>query len=374
MKPKPRRLLYVFEYAQNGGEFEPFFREMEKRLAADGIESFGMSGLFREYGPGSSFKRVANLLYMYALFPFRLARTGAGLVLVRTTPPLMQMVCAIWAGLMRRKTALWLMDYHPVFGMRESKNPVARKIWGALGRIDKMLLSKYAMIICLDRAMQNLVLERCPSAKTCVIPTWKLQETERLNLEARGPFEPLRLLYSGNLGAGHSLEAYGRLLGLLREKVGKVEISYCGNAKAAIAKFEKLAENCGVSFKNYSRVDDYRDMGGLYRDNGIHYGVALLNDSLQGVVSPSKFGGYISFGLPLLYLGPKHTNAWSVCQDFGAGVSWSRGEDMEAVAARLADPRVQQKCAAATEAADRHFSSLQAENAARELIKLLPRG
>jgi hypothetical protein len=257
--------------------------------------------------------------------------------------------------------------------MRESRNALARTVWRMLGAADKFFLAKYDMIICLDKAMQNLVLERCPSAKTCVIPTWRLQKTEHFNLGKKGPFETLRLLYSGNLGTGHSLEAYGELLKILRLKLDKVEISYCGNSAAAIEKFSKLAESCGVSFRHYRRVENYGDMGKLYKENGIHYGVTLLNDSLNGVVSPSKFNGYISFGLPLLYLGPKFTNAWDVCENLGAGLAWSSGDDMEKTAEKLCDSQIQRQCAAATSAANLRFTAALAGDVAEELLKALPR-
>ena len=45
-----------------------------------------------------------------------------------------------------------------------------------------------------------------------------------------------------------------------------------------------------------------------------------MRQDLVGCLSPSKFVSYLEAGIPLLYVGPEQTNAWSICTEFDAGV------------------------------------------------------
>ncbi len=379
MNKRKFSILLAFEYVHKKNHasilgFEPEYDQVAQALLKNKpvgteIKLHGADGIFKKYVPGKSPRRIANLLWMAAVCPFKILSTRADLIFVKTTPPLIQIPYIFWGKLLRRKVVLWLMDYHPVFEQRQCKGAV-QKIAAPLSWVDKQFLNWYDKIICLDKAMQDLILRRCPSAKTCVYPTWNNGKARHLDLAQHDGLNPLRLLYSGNLGSGHSLEFLKRLLVLVREKTS-VELSYCGNSKNTIAKFEVLAQKCGAIFRNYPRVEKFEELGELYAREKIHYGIVLLNDSLQGIVSPSKFGGYISFGLPILNLGPRDTNADKVCREFHAGLSWSNGDDMLPIATQLADPQVQRACAAATQEASEFFSVKQAENTANVLLEVL---
>lgn len=378
-KSKSPSILLVFEFIirkdKRGNLYnDPEFDKVEKclkKLSPD-VKIAKAGGIIKSHAQGHSLKRFINLLWMMFACPFEILRSGSDLIFVKTTPPTIQIYYGFWGKLFGRKTVLWMMDYHPVIGTRQPENFLAKHIWNFLSWLDKKALRKYDMIICLDAAMESVVLSRYPEATTCTIPTWSLEETEYLDLSVKGDkIETLKLLYSGSLSMGHTFDALENVLNALVKKGQKVEISYCGSYQSQADRFDALAKKCGVGFRKFPRVENYQDLGKMYKENEINYGVAILDENLYGLVSPSKFGGYISFGLPLFYLGSKDTNACNVCDKFGAGISFSPGADVGAVSDRLMSADEHRKCVSAVPAAKKYFSSDLADDVAKELLKLL---
>lgn len=70
-----------------------------------------------------------------------------------------------------------------------------------------------------------------------------------------------------------------------------------------------------------------------------------MDDRLAGVLSPSKFSGYLSFGLPILNIGPSGTNADYACSNFKAGVSLNAVSEIYGVAELLLNAETQPRLA-----------------------------
>ena len=62
-------------------------------------------------------------------------------------------------------------------------------------------------------------------------------------------------------------------------------------------------------------------------------------------MSPSKFSGYLSFGLPILNIGPSGTNADYACSNFKAGVSLNEVSEIYGVAELLLNAETQPRLA-----------------------------
>ena len=376
---KPIRFLYVFEFAKSDlASSDPLggalFEEIKRQCAAN-VEVRTASGLFCRYTPdGTHFQRLINFFYMHLLAPVWILLSRADIVVVRTTPPMIQMTYAFWCRLFGRKQILWLMDYHPVFGARTApEGSLSKKIWGLLAYLDKKLLKCNALIVCLDQAMRTLINQRAPGTPTLVYPTWNLQEVSLLDLAKSADYgaqNPLRLLYSGNLGAAHPLGLLKSLLKALAKKI-PVQLCYCGNDENAGRAFGGLCKETGANLECLPRVKDYAQMGAFYKEHGFDYGIVLLGDSYKGLVSPSKFSGYSSFGLPVLYLGPEGTNAWLACAHCGAGIAITNAADIEPAVEKLIDVRTQCACAQKCAQARAPFGPLVPKRLARALLENL---
>lgn len=371
-----KTILYVFEFADDAGaplreKSDALWGLVQARLESlnPGIRAETAGGIFRRAGGnGFAFKRVCNFFYMHLSSAFRILFSRADAVFVRTTPPLIQLSYAFWCGVFRRKKILWLMDYHPVFGVRTTpKKSLANRVWRVLDSVDRLLLKKFDLVVCLDEAMRELVKERAPNVETAVCPTFSLKAVEWLDLRKEPrPGEPLRLLYSGNLGKSHSVGRLEELLKLLADGRG-VEFSYCGASGAAADVFARMCSRCGAKFKRHAFVENYGELGEFYKREGFDFGVVLLNDELKGVVSPSKFSGYSAFGLPIIYIGPRGTNADIACRKFGAGLSADSDAGLVELAEAALRPDIRNACASATKRAAEYFSP----NAANALAEIL---
>jgi hypothetical protein len=121
------------------------------------------------------------------------------------------------------------------------------------------------------------------------------------------------------------------------------------------------------------RVPAFADLRGVYERFRIDAGIVLLSEKSAGLVSPSKFSGYISFGLPLIYLGPSGTNAEIVCTRFNGGY-WlapdAGSAETDLVAAGLTDSRKMAAAAAGAAAAASYFAGFGGRSLA---VLLAPR-
>lgn len=325
-----RKFLYVFEFSNNKNDvlqkdnlWNAVWKCLEERDSIrDKVKFKSVHGIFRStHKNGMSIVRFVNFIWMHISSFFQLLVFRPDFVFVRTSPPLIQITYLIFGRVFRAKTYVWLMDYHPLVVLRiVPKWSLRYLIFALLDKIDKFALKYAEAIICLDNEMEDLIKKRAPFVRTFVCPTFSLDKVEWLDLsKERKCIEDISFLYSGNLGVAHDTSTLSKILSLLSTKV-KVVFSYCGDSDIIRKRFEKICETAKVEFRQFPRVESYRSLGAFYKDNKFDYGVILLRKDFAGIVSPSKFSGYTSFGLPVIYIGPSRTNAGMVCTKFNAGI------------------------------------------------------
>ena len=115
-----------------------------------------------------------------------------------------------------------------------------------------------------------------------------------------------------------------------------VELIVVGGSEGSAGRFRRLGEQVGIRIVFRPRVPRFEQLQDVYNEFRVDLGVVLLSEESMGVVSPSKFSGYIDFGLPLLYVGPPETNAAEVCVRFGGGF-WLPSGSAPAARAEVAE-------------------------------------
>lgn len=375
------KLLYVYEYADDvstltSGDFlwrktRDSLDHIAKNNNSD-IQIYSACGILRKHvDGGTSWRRLVNFFWMHFVAFFKLLILRPDYIFVRTTPPLIQLPYIFWGKIFGAKIYLWLMDYHPVFGVRTTKKYSLKNfIWRFFDKIDRALLSWVSKVVCLDNAMSDLIEQRTNGKiATFICPTFSPQKGIFFDLAKRqDKVNELSLLYSGNLGRAHNTDLLEKLLRKLSEFV-KVKLAFCGKSKDAIVRLSELAQRNNIEFNAYPFVENYSDLGTFYKDNGFDYGIVLLNHELQGVVSPSKFSGYSSFGLPIIYIGPQGTNADILCKKFFAGVSVSSDSSINECVEYILQPTTQAILARNTMLSIDYFSSQAGECLAEFLYK-----
>ena len=137
--------------------------------------------------------------------------------------------------------------------------------------------------------------------------------------------EALRLAYLGNLGRAHDVPMLAEFLQACTTEVD-VEIAFIGTAESCIAPLRRLStsttHNLGIELHPPVAFAKLRE---TLEPMKFDYGIVSFDEKFRGLLSPSKFSGYLAASLPIVYLGPSGTNAAMVCERFGAGFRLDRG-------------------------------------------------
>jgi hypothetical protein len=323
---------------------------------------FLISGILKKYRNGGlRISRLLNYLIVYTKIAVCFFSQRPDIVIVDTTPPLIQ----LWVTLLSRPfstpTYIWLMDYHPelearFFASVHGLNWIA----GILRGFDRRVMEKAKGVITLDCAMSRMVKDRCPLMDIIIHPTWSKQ--------SEGVYQPvtlnrddseLRLVYVGNLGAAHNLLDLENILAKIISKT-KIKLLIIGGNDAGLRRWKTMSSALGVSVCHYNRLE-WQELRRTIDNFQPNYGIILLDASKAGLLSPSKFITYLQLGIPILYLGPQGTNADLACRDFGAGISATRQEilsNYDSVVQEITDMPQQQKLQGNTRNAFLYFNSM----------------
>jgi hypothetical protein len=125
--------------------------------------------------------------------------------------------------------------------------PILLKIAEIFAYWERRALRYFRLIVVLDEAMEELVLQKCESLKTIIHPTWGMTVRAGSEQAKRAPVAckegELRLAYVGNFGRGHLWKMMAKVI----EQVSlgkKTRIIAIGIPDAARASFENLAQVC----------------------------------------------------------------------------------------------------------------------------------
>ena len=315
----PAWFIYEYGLRQDDWMMSSLITALSKRFPE--IKPTYIHGLFREYKPGGlGPSRIINLFWVYISFFFRLLCSKPRFIIVRTTPPCVHLWVVFWAKLFGVPVICWLMDYHPEIEARAFDKRGFKGLATFLRAIDLRLMRQFIVVVTLDEAMAVSVRKNCGSIPLIVHPTWTLSSPgsfSKPKYRIGRNDDSLTLAYSGNLGAAHKVQTFKKLLTeLLKRK--KVKLHTIGTGTTGEQLLQAICLECGASVFHHPRIK-FEALGVLYDKLEVDLGVVILSEQYTGLVSPSKFVGYISFGVPVLYFGAKSTNTSDICYRFRAG-------------------------------------------------------
>jgi hypothetical protein len=369
---RPLRIVFVYEYARPDSDW--MLTSLVQSLYArwPSLKASYVHGLFTTYRPGGFHPtRLINFLWVNCWIAIRLLFSRPDLVLVRTAPPGVQLWTVWWAQFRGIPVFCWLMDCHPEMEARQLEARGYPSIARLLRHLDERLMPRFAAIITLDSAMAAFARKLAPKVEIIVHPTWGgLTKGAFVPVSYRPGRKggPLHLAYSGNLGAAHDLSTFTALLEkLLVSRPAKLFV--IGASSEGMARFQRIGKKLGLSIEGYPRVP-FIELRLLYEKWEIDLGVVLLSDASAGLVSPSKFSGYINFGIPLVYVGPPDTNTAEVCERFNGGLRIPNGASAEQVGAlseAILDPTRLAAAAHGAKDASAYFSGFDGDSLAESL-------
>ena len=256
-------------------------------------------------------------------------------VICLTTPPFIELLGALHKRLYpQTRLVLWSMDCYPEAAERAGVIKPGGVISRLLRGLNRRTMRRLDHIVCLDDAMRSLMQARCSSnrdgglarssrATISVVPNWEPLDAFPASPAARprNPRQPIRIVYSGNMGHGHCFDTVIEAAERLRDET--VEFLFTGGgAKASEieqAVDQRRLEN--VQLFGYVSTAKLRDL-----QKSADCALITLRENIAGVVSPSKLHASLAMGLPILYVGPGGSNVDTAIGKHDCGVSLRNGD------------------------------------------------
>jgi glycosyltransferase involved in cell wall biosynthesis len=370
-------VAFIFEFGAPGGDWneDSLISALTQRLPE--LRARRVHGVFNTYRPGGlQTRRLINFLAVYARVFFLVLGGKPDAILVRSTPPGIQLWVAWLARWRKTPVIYWLMDSHPELEARA----LERRGWNRLARVlrqaDTRALRSMTTIVTLDESMAELVRAAAPAVRLIVHPTWGVSDENAYDPIAYIPGSEdgvRRFAYAGNLGAAHDPATFIRVLSAMGAQ-GRVELHVIGAPESAKVRLQPLAD-AGVEVRYHPRVP-FNELKEVFQRLRLDIGVVILDEASAGLLSPSKFSAYLKFGLPVLYIGPEKTNTDLICTRFGGGWRLPNGAgtgDIATTVLRIWDGPAWRAVRKNLEQAARYFGTFNEHSLAESLVPCLKR-
>jgi len=211
---------------------------------------------------------------------------------------------------------------------------------GVLRRLAVWSLQHVERTIVIGRCMERyLHSQGIPSGKLKLIPNWTdgshiqpVNRQENWFLEKHGLDRRFVVMYSGNFGLVHECET---ITAMVRSARSEQKIRFCFIGKGCHR--EGLAELARTEGWNHVLFLPHqeREMMRLVLPGGDVHLVSLRAD-MAGLSVPSKLYGIMAAGRPIIFIGPRESEAGAVIREADCGYVIAPGSGDEALEALLA--------------------------------------
>ncbi len=287
-------------------------------------------------GKRSLFHRAADYASFYAgcaATLLRLRRVGLPIdaYLVLTTPPLIAAAPQLVSLGRRTPVVTLVQDLYPDVAVALGAikpNSIVQRTWEQATRLS---LAYSTRVVALSNAMAgHIVAHGVPPDRIDVIPNWALSELEapprptlggRARLEY-GLGERFVVMYSGNLGAGHSFDTVLAAARRLRER-SDIVFAIVGEGMRK-AEVEQTVKNEGLDNVKLFPLAARSDLAESLAAGDLH--LVTMRDGLEGLIVPSKFYGVLAAARPTLFIGPRGDGIAQTLNEVKCGVARENGD------------------------------------------------
>lgn len=278
------------------------------------------------YNRSSSFMRLLTWIICTLNISFLLLWRYRGYkVLYYSNPPMSYFNALVFSNVF----GLVVFDTYPdslkLIGI--SENSFLYRIWA---RINRLLFNRAAQIVTLSNGMKKELLKYAAAERIKVVPVWSASENFRPIKKIQNMFlaehnwqDKFIILYSGNMGFGHSLEV---LIDVAEALSKKKDILFLfigeGAKKKVLQQMSKDKNLDNVEFLTWQSAE-VLPFSLASADIAV---VALEPDATNASV-PSKTFNYMAVGAPLLAIGNPGSELEKMIQTYGVGY-YAKGGDV----------------------------------------------
>lgn len=284
-------------------------------------------------GPIHRLKLLRQLWFYVAVVPLLFLRRRPALLIQQTNPPLGVVLGAIAARLWRRPQVIIAMDLYPeVLFAAQAVRP-GSALARILGAVFCWSYRSAARVISLGPVMTDRLIKKdIDPGKIAVIPNWSTGSDGIVRGAANrlanewGLSRKFVVLYSGNLGIGHEFETFLTGFKQAAESIPDLFLVIIGKGSRLAeckATVTSLGLDSRVRYSDFVAADRMPESIGL-----ADVALVTLREGFEGVIVPSKFYGYLSRAVPVLYVGPRSDVSITI-EDTGCGRVAANGKPEE---------------------------------------------
>lgn len=288
-----------------------------------------------QLGKKTILRRCLDYASFYVMALWRTLRLPRQDVIISlTTPPFIA-----WSAILhkmlhpRTRVVLWSMDCYPEAAERSGKlnpNGFASRL---MRRMNRAMFRRLDHVISLDTAMQELLASQYTPRQGgpgfSVIPNWEdaaffpndQSPPAWPQIEALGLKDKFIILYTGNMGFGHSFDTVLDAAEILRDE--PAAFLFVGGGTRLESVREAVAQRRLQNVILHGYVPKEQTPMVLA---SAHASLITLRDEVLGVMSPSKLHSCLAMGLPILYVGPEKSNVDDAIRQFGCGKRVAHGD------------------------------------------------
>jgi colanic acid biosynthesis glycosyl transferase WcaI len=246
------------------------------------------------------------------------------LILTLTTPPALSVVGSLLKAVFHARHFIWEMDLYPDIAV--DLNVLSSRSWitRISGAAFDLARQRADGIIALGECMrERLIRHGIPAGRIDVADNWADgAEIRPLPFPAS---EPLRILYSGNLGLAHDVDTFRAAIQYFRfDSRFHFEFAGAGPLRKDLESF--CRENAHVCFSGYRPRHELAAAFG-----NCHIGLVTQKPATLGSVVPSKTYGLMAAGRPILYIGPREATPARIIHQFRCGWQIEPGDTHAAI-------------------------------------------
>lgn len=291
--------------------------------------------------------------YMWVLLRLlwaALRHSKTDLVVTMSDPPFVSVAGQVVKRFKGARHIHWCQDLYPdIFPALGVALP--RFIVSVMKNLSRKSMLKADKVIVIGRCMaQYLSRDGIPAKHMSMIPNWPDFELMRspasdfndgsakaestalrtMDIEGAKPFEQqykqgpkFRILYAGNLGQAHPIDAIIQAAEILNEQHPEIEFVFAGGG----SRFDELGRERTKRHLDNIRLMPYQPAARLrdLMESGDVHLISVAN-AAAGMLVPCKLYSALAVQRPCIYIGPAKSEAAKVIKDFEAGVVVRQGQ------------------------------------------------
>jgi glycosyltransferase involved in cell wall biosynthesis len=241
------------------------------------------------------------------------------LILTLTTPPALSVIGSLLKAVFGARHFIWEMDLYPDIAV--DLGVLRPRSWFTrlMGALFDNARRRADGIIVLGECMRERLMRRgIPAERIHVADNWA-DGAEIHPLPFPAP-EPLRILYSGNLGLAHDVDTVRAALHHFRSD-SRFQFAFAGGGPRRKGLEDFCRGNANVGFSGYR---PRHELGAAF--GGCHIGLVTQKPATLGSVVPSKTYGLMAAGRPILYIGPREATPARIIERFRCGWQVDAGD------------------------------------------------